>query len=80
MFNEAPDLAQEFPEFKDQIHTLKMQDAHFSRLFEEYHTVNREVHRAEQEIETLSDEAMETLKKKRLALKDQLFALLQKAA
>lgn len=80
MFNEAPDLAQEFPEYKDAIHQLKTKDAHFARLFEEYHAVNREVHRAEQEIETLSDAAMEELKKKRLGLKDQLFAMLQKAA
>ena len=75
MFNENPDLAQEFPEFKDRIHQLKTGDAHFKKLFDEYHGVNAEIKRAEQEIETLGDVAMETLRKKRLLLKDQLFAL-----
>ena len=34
MFGESHDLATEFPEFKDKIHILKMEDRHFARLFE----------------------------------------------
>ncbi len=74
------ELAEEFPEFKEQIHQLKARDAHFAKLSDEYHKVSREIKRMEQEIETVSDEYAETLKKKRLALKDELFALLKKAA
>lgn len=80
MFNESLELAQEFPEFKNAIHDLKTTNAHFARLFEDYHEVNREIHRIEQEIETVSDTYAEELKKKRLTLKDELFGMLSKQA
>jgi len=80
MFNETHKLAEEFPEHKDTIHRLKMSNAHFAKLFEEYHNVTAEVSRIEQEIETVSDDVTEKLKKKRLALKDEIFAMLKKAA
>ncbi len=72
------ELAEEFPELKDKIHELKVSDAHFQRLFEAYHDVNREVHRAEAMGGNISDEHMEELKKKRLALKDELYEMLTK--
>lgn len=37
---EKHDLAHEFPEYRDQIHQLKMTDQHFSNLFEEYQDVD----------------------------------------
>lgn len=80
MQNEAHDLVHEFPEYRDAIHQLKTTDNHFARLFDEYHTINREIHRIEQGVENTSDEYAETQKKKRLALKDELFAILQKKA
>jgi len=76
MSNVPHELAAEFPQFKDKIHDLKMSDAHFRRLFEEYHTVNREVHRAEAAGLNISDEHYEEIKKTRLHLKDELYALL----
>jgi uncharacterized protein YdcH (DUF465 family) len=80
MHNEPHDLVHELPEFKDAIHEMKMSDNHFKRLFDEYHTVNKEVHRIEQDIETTSDAYAEDLKKKRLALKDEMYQMLQKKA
>jgi len=80
MFGESHDLATEFPEYKERIHTLKMEDKHFNRLFDEYSEVDAQVRRAEQEIEVHSDEFMEGLKLKRLHLKDGLYEMLQKAA
>ncbi len=74
------DLAHEFPEFKDAIHTLKTSDAHFKRLFDEYEVVAKELHRADEGAAGISDEHAEDLKKKRLELKDQLFFLLKKEA
>lgn len=74
---EKHDLIHEFPESKDTIHTLKMSDQHFARLFEEYHDLQHEVHRIETEVETTSDEYLETQKKKRLNLKDQLSAIIK---
>ena len=72
-------LAVEFPEMKKRIHELKGSDTHFARLFTEYDAAEHEVHRIESGAEAASDERLETLKKKRLELKDQLFLLLKKA-
>ena len=80
MFNESYSLLQEFPEFKEQIHSLKMNDAHFARLFDEYETVCKQVHRIEQEIDKVSDFLAEKFKKQRLAIKDELFSMIKKTA
>ena len=72
------DLHHEFPEFNEEIHYLKMNDNHFSRLFTEYHEINQEVLRIEQGIENTSDDYIEMKKKQRLKLKDQLFVMLKK--
>ncbi|MBD3620311.1 MAG: YdcH family protein [Chromatiales bacterium] len=74
MFAEHHDLLHEFPEHRERIHALKTQDAHFAKLFDEYHALDRELRRVQQEIETPSDEVVEDLKKQRLHLKDQLYA------
>ena len=77
MHNEQHDLSHEFPEYRDRIHTLKMESAHFRTLFDEYHNLDRQVHRADTDVEPLSDEHAEELKKRRLKLKDELYALLK---
>ena len=69
-------LANEFPEFKDKIHDLKKEDRHFHRLFNDYHDIDKEIHRIESGAENTSDEYLETQKKQRLSLKDELFGLL----
>jgi uncharacterized protein YdcH (DUF465 family) len=79
MQGEHHDLIHELPEFRDKIHELKVSDKHFAKLFDEYHEVDHEVRRIEQEIETPSDEYTEELKKKRLFLKDELFGMLKEA-
>jgi len=73
---EKHDLLHEFPEHKEAIHELKMNNRHFAKLFEEYHEVDHEVHRIEQGVETPSDEYVEGRKKVRLQLKDQLYAMI----
>ena len=73
MFSKSHDLHHEFPELKDEIHHLKLNDNHFSRLFNEYHEVDHEVNRIEQGVENTSDEYLEGKKKQRLKLKDELF-------
>ena len=79
MLTEKHDLVHELPEFRDTIHRLKMSDHHFSRLFDDYHEIDHEIHRIETGVENTSDEYLEDRKKQRLHLKDQLFAILQKA-
>jgi uncharacterized protein YdcH (DUF465 family) len=73
-------LSVEFPEFKDAIHALKLNNAHFAKLFNEYDDTDKAVNRAENGIDNLGDAALESLKKVRVTLKDQLFQLLQAAA
>jgi uncharacterized protein YdcH (DUF465 family) len=80
MFNETHNLAAEMPEFKEEIHELKVGDTHFAKLFEEYDEVDKELHRIASEIETPSDDVIEQLKKKRIALKDELYSMLKKHA
>ncbi|KAF0231227.1 MAG: hypothetical protein FD175_1096 [Beijerinckiaceae bacterium] len=72
------ELLAEFPEFAFRITELKTKEPHFARLYEEYHEVNRAIHRAETNIEPTDDAHMETMRKQRLRLKDELYALLQK--
>jgi len=76
MFGENHSLVAELPEYKDKIHDMKMNNAHFARLFDEYHEIDKEIQRFEQEIENPSDEVVEQHKKQRLRLKDELFAML----
>ncbi len=72
-------LALELPEFKERIHEMKIGNAHFAKLFESYHEVDKEIHRLEEQVEVSSDEYLEELKKKRLNFKDQLYAMLTSA-
>jgi uncharacterized protein YdcH (DUF465 family) len=77
MFGEKHDLVHEFPEFKDRIHELKVSNKYFANQFGKYHEIDHEVLRIEEGIENTSDDYLEELKKKRLALKDELFAMLR---
>lgn len=70
------EIVAEFPDLKDRVHELKMSDGHFARLYDEYHDVNREVHRAEAAGLNISDEHYEELKRKRMGLKDEIYAML----
>jgi uncharacterized protein len=76
MANTPHELAEEFPQHLDRMHELKLSDAHFARLFEEYHEVNRAVHRAETRVEVLSDDHEAELRRKRLRLKDEIARML----
>lgn len=76
---EKHDLHHEFPEFEKEIRELKINDAHFARLFKEYHELDHEVRRIEQGVENTADDYLELQKKQRLNIKDQLFAMLNKS-
>lgn len=70
------ELHEEFPDKIDQMQALKQSDAHFARLADEYHEINRAVHRAETNIEPIEDLAEVELRKKRALLKDQIWGML----
>ncbi|WP_334158909.1 YdcH family protein [Oryzomicrobium sp.] len=71
------DLHHEFPEYREAISSLKVSNAHFARLFGEYHVVNNEVVKAEEGSTLLGDIELEALKKQRLKLKDDLYGMLK---
>ena len=70
------ELAEEFPNHTAKLHELKISNAHFAKLSDEYHEINREIHRIESGIDPASDERSTGLRKQRLHLKDQIAALL----
>ena len=79
MSNTPHELAAEFPEKRDQIHALKQSDAHFAKLADSYHEVNRAVNRAETNVEPVSEQAETEMRKQRAALKDEIWGILAKA-
>lgn len=70
------ELPEEFPNAVDLIHKLKLEDAHFARLSEQYHEVNRAIHRAETSVEPVSEAHETELRRKRMALKDEIARML----
>ena len=70
------ELHEEFPEFAEKIRALKSSDAHFSRLADEYHEINRRIHRAESLVEPMDELAETELRKTRARLKDEIYGLL----
>ena len=68
-----------FPEYRDLISQLKTTDHHFNRLFEQHNAVDQKVKNMESRIEAGTHEDIETLKKEKLLLKDQIYALLKRA-
>jgi len=70
------ELAEEFPEHVEKMSELKQSDAHFAKLFDAYHDINRAVHRAETNVEPTDDFNMESMRKERLKLKDEIYGML----
>lgn len=76
-FDHHPFL-QDHPELQDAIHTLKQSNNHFAKLLREYEGLDKEIGRAESNIPgyLMSDVELETLKKEKLKLKDELITML----
>lgn len=77
------DLNQErltmFPEYRDLISKLRQEDAHFSRLFDEHNELDHKITRLEKNPVTSGVDEIDTLKREKLHLKDQIYLLLKKA-
>ncbi|WP_101048173.1 YdcH family protein [Macromonas nakdongensis] len=68
-----------FPEYRDLITKLKGQDHHFTRLFDQHNDLDQQIKNMEGRIVSGTPEQIETLKKEKLQLKDELYAILKKA-
>ena len=77
MLGEQHDLVHELPGFENRIQALKLSDSHFARLLEEHDSVDQHILRCETEVEVHADDYVVELKKRRLALKDELYQILR---
>ena len=70
-----------FPEYRDLITKLKGHDHHFTKVFDKHNTLDQSIKNMESRgvLPTAEDE-IEALKREKLKLKDELFAILRKAA
>ncbi|MCX5514715.1 hypothetical protein C3941_15825 [Kaistia algarum] len=71
------ELAEDFPGEHEKIAKLSAESAHFAKLADEYHEVNRAIHRAETDVEPTDDVHMIEMRKTRMRLKDEIAALLR---
>jgi uncharacterized protein YdcH (DUF465 family) len=68
-----------FPEFRDLITRLKTTDRHFLCVFEKHNELDQKIGNMETGIEPATYLAIESLKKEKLALTDELYQILRKA-
>ena len=68
----------EFPGHRETIRSLKLADGKFRQMFEEYHQLDDEICRIEEDIEFATDQQIDELKFKRAKLKDALYSAVQK--
>ncbi|WP_047551410.1 YdcH family protein [Methylotenera sp. G11] len=69
-----------FPEYRDLITQLKRNDLHFTKLFDRHNEIDQKIQNIEANVEHATDAEVETLKKEKLHLKDQLYSILSKAS
>lgn len=69
-------LIQDFPEFEEKINTMKVENNHFKKLFNEFDELEHEIYRVESDAEPASDEALNDLRIKRVHLKDEIYQFL----
>jgi len=63
-------------EYRDEIHELKMQNAHFAKIFEKHNELDQKVEDAEAGRIPMTDIELETLKKEKLLLKDEAYKMI----
>lgn len=69
-----------FPEYRDLITQLKHKDLHFTNLFDRHNEIDQKIKNIEANVEQATDAEVDALKKEKLNLKDQLYAILAKAS
>ncbi|KWR86872.1 hypothetical protein RN01_01170 [Cupriavidus sp. SHE] len=67
-----------FPEYREQISMLKVHDAHFARLFDMHNDLDQKILNMEAGLDPPPPLEIERLKKEKLRIKDELYAILRK--
>lgn len=73
-------LLKEFPDRREVILWLKVSDAGFRHMFDEYHQVDDAICRIEEEVDFATDQQIEELKMRRTQLKDRLYEQIRRTA
>ena len=63
-------------EYKNEIHELKLSDAHFAKIFEKHNALDQKIEDVEAERAILTDVELEILKKEKLLLKDEAYKMI----
>ncbi|HQR73157.1 MAG TPA: DUF465 domain-containing protein [Sulfurovum sp.] len=63
-------------EYKNEIHELKLSNAHFAKIFEKHNDLDQKVEDAEAGRLLLTDAELEVLKKEKLLLKDEAYKMI----
>mgnify|MGYP003352337939 FL=1 len=69
-----------FPEYRELISQLKTTDHHFNHLFDKHNELDQKIKNLESGIEKATDLEIESLKKEKLHLKDELYTILKSKA
>ena len=69
-------IYREFPEHRETIRRLKGSDHHFRQIFDEYHRLDDEIYRIEEDIDFATDQEIEELKMRRAKLKDEIYRMI----
>jgi uncharacterized protein len=72
-------ILREFPEHREVIRRLKGTNDHFRSIFDEYHRLDDEIYRIEEDIDFATDQEIEELKMRRAKLKDYIYHLIRHA-
>lgn len=65
-------LSSEFPEHRARIESLRKSGDAIAAFFQEYETIDKQICRAEEDLEPMSDHDLTTLKMRRVHLKDHI--------
>jgi uncharacterized protein YdcH (DUF465 family) len=70
-------IMREFPEHRETIRRLKGSSDHFRSVFDEYHRLDDEIYRIEEDIDFATDQEIEELKMRRAKLKDYIYHVIR---
>lgn len=65
-----------FHEYREEITHLKQSNAHFEKIFNEHNELDQKIKNAEDGVTPLSNQEIDVLKKQKLFLKDQVYAMI----
>ena len=69
-----------FPEHQELIHKLRHDDPHFTKIFESHQELDKEIAQLELNPVHLINDDIESMKRKKLKIKDEIYKILTRTA